>query len=466
MSRASHQHPLDNGSSNHRPFKLRETHLYLLLDDIASGMLGLQGILAYIQSLVVTETLVESVFVKGAMSRDAGRIPDDISLAVFQALSGLTQVLRLEISGDGRFGGLFLPVQAIQLALQQKRPPNKLQSLRLGNVILTCASPTSALRSATMQALAQSLRRLPNLISIDLVRCRTEEATTIFQQQQLQMTLQPIIQAIASMPSLQQVMLCETVISPTGTTGLYLGELCKSKSLQKLWWKTMPGMTDVHIVSMVESLLLVGNDALSLRELTIRSHGLGARAGSAIAHLLRFNTTIQVINLDLDQAGYGLVIAEALHHSNRTLQCLDVWAWGGELHPDSSLAITQVFTDMLQVNTSLRFLTFQGLDWTNPHIDFYLRLNRADRQRLVSDYADRKAWIDVLIKQRDDLDVVYHFLSLNPSILLGEDNNGRFLSSTRTAATVVATRSISSKRRKGPSLEGRAMSKCARRIIT
>jgi hypothetical protein len=443
---SSGQNPIVNGSSN-RPFKLRETHLYLLLDDIAGT--DPQDILAYIRSLVDTETLVESVFVKGAMSRDAGRIPDDIALAVFQALSGLTQVLRLEVSGDGRFGGLFLPVEAMILALQKRS--SKLQSLRLGNVILTSASPTFALRSADMQALAQSLRKLPHLISIDLVRCRTEGTLL-----QLQMTLQPIIQAISSMPSLQQAMLCETVISPTGT-GLYLGELCKSRSLQKLWWKTMPGMTDDHIASMAESLLIAGN-ASSLRELTIRSHGLGARAGRAIAHLLRFNTTIQVINLDLDQAAYGLVIAEALHHYNRTLQCLDVWAWGGELHPDSSRAITQVFTDMLQVNTGLRFLTFQGLDWTNPHIDFYLRLNRADRQRLVSDFADRKAWMDVLIKQREDLDVVYHFLSLNPSILLWEDSVN--FPSISPAPT------ITSKRRESPSLGGRAMNKCARRILT
>jgi hypothetical protein len=443
---SSGQNPNGDGGSSSRPFKLRETHLYLLLDDIA----GTEDILAYIRSLVDTETLVESVFVKGAMSRDVGRIPDDSSLAVFQALSGLTQILRLEVSGDGRFGGLFLPVQALILALQKR--PSKLQSLRLGNVILTSASPTSALRSADMQALAQSLRKLPHLISIDLVRCRTEDAALL----QLQMTLQPIIQAISSMPTLQQAMLCETVISPTGT-GLYLGELCKSRSLQKLWWKTMPGMTDDHIASMAESLLIADN-ASSLRELTIRSHGLGARAGRAIAHLLRFNTTIQVINLDLDQAAYGLVIAEALHHHNRTLQCLDVWAWGGELHPDSSRAITQVFTDMLQVNTGLRFLTFQGLDWTNPHIDFYLRLNRAERQRLVADFADRKAWMNVLIKQRADLDVVYHFLSLNPSILLWEDN-------VDLPSVCPAPVTITSKRRESPSLEGRATSKCARRIL-
>ncbi|CAB9514728.1 expressed unknown protein [Seminavis robusta] len=443
MSNQHHPSWRNDGVSSNRPFHLRGTHLYLMLDDIART--GPEDILKYIDSLITTPpTVVESVFVKGAMSRNAGRIPDAVSLSVFQALSGLTRVQRWEVSGDGRFGGLYLPVQAMTVALQHC-PPNLLH-LRLGNVILTSASPTAALRCADMQSLAQSLRKLPRLTSIDLVRCRTEETIQQNHPEPAKMTLQPLVQAISSMSTLQQAMFCETVIS--GNTGLYLGELCKSPSLQKLWWKTMPGMTDDHIVSMA-ACLMNSTRTSSLRELTIRSHGLGARAGYAIAELLRFNTTLQVINLDLGQAAYGIPIAAALHHCNTTLQCLDVWAWGGELHSDSSRAITKVFTDMLEVNTSLKFLTFQGLDWTNPHIDYYLRLNRAERQRLVRDFADRKVWVDTLIRQKEDVDVIFHFLSLNPSILM---RNGGTTSSRVPTKGSLPTQVSVSKRKDGPAL--------------
>jgi len=178
------------------------------------------------------------------------------------------------------------------------------------------------------------------------------------------------------------------------------------------WWKTMPGMDDDHIAYMVRH--LKANKVL--RELTIRSHGLGQKAGEAIADLLLHNTTLQVANLDLDQASYGFPIAKALH-TNTSLKCLDVWAWG-DISPKDSRTITKVFTDMLQSNHVLKFLTFQGLDWTNPLVDFYLRLNRAGRQNLLQKFEDKAHWAKVLMKQKDDSAIVYHFLSLNPYILL------------------------------------------------
>lgn len=411
MSAVAPDHePLSNS-----PIHLRGTHLYLVLDDIAEN--GPENIVGYVEDLVVSKKIVESVFVKGAMARDAGRIPEHLALSVFQALSRLTMMERLEVSGDGRFGGLFLPVQAMSIVLKHR--PQKLVSLRLGNVILTSRNPTAALRNADMQALAQSLRKLPCLTTIDLVRCRSE---TLAEGQAV--TLQPIVQAISSMPKLQQAMFCETSISPAGT-GLYLGELCKSRSIQKLWWKGMPGMNDTHIELMAK--LLLTNT--TLRELTIRSHGLGQTAGEAIANLLRQNTTLQVINLDLDQGEYGLVLAEALK-TNTSLQCLDVWAWNGE---ENSSTITQAFTEMLRCNTLLKFLTFQGLDWNNPQVDFYLRLNRAGRQHLLRWTENRRLWAEALIKHKEDFGLIYHLLSLNPSIL----SNCSSVESKRNPATFI-----------------------------
>lgn len=395
-------------------FQLRGTHLSLLLDDIVAT--GTDEVVHYIDSLIQQEQLVESVFVKGAMSRNVRRIPEDIALKLFRALSRLDKINSLEISGDGRFGGLFLPVQAITASLQPGCR-NCLQKLRLGYVILTTTRRGRAttnqeeeetLSPKHMQDLAVVLRKLPCLSSIDIVRSRSESDDDESE------SLEPIILAIASMLTIQQAMLCETLIS--NRTGMFLGKLAASPSIQKLWWKTMPEMDDSHIVSMVQQL----KTNVVLMELTIRSHGLGVEAGQAIADLLLVNTTLQVINLDLDRSECGLPIAAALR-TNTSLKCLDVWAWGGEISPDHSRAITKVFTNMLQSNWVLNFLTFQGLDWTNPDIDFYLRLNRAGRQRLWQNFDDKAAWTKALIKHKDDLDVIYHFLSRNPNILISSE---------------------------------------------
>ena len=123
-----------------------------------------------------------------------------------------------------------------------------------------------------------------------------------------------------------------------------------------------------------------------------------------------------MINLDLDRAEYGLGIAEALL-VNTSLKSLDVWAWGGDISAQGSQTITKAFTNMLLSNRVLKFLTFQGLDWTNPEIDFYLRLNRAGRHHLLQCLEEKSSWTNALVKHKDDTDVCFYFLSLNPNII-------------------------------------------------
>ena len=395
-------------------FHLRGTHLYLMLDDINARAGFVQEILTYLETVQTRQQRIESVFVKGAMSREAAqqRIPEAMALQIFQALSHLPNIERLEVSGDGRFGGLFLPVQAMTLALQNQ--PQHLFSLRLGNVILTTRNNNTNQNARgdnlDIVDLANALKGLPSLTSIDLVRCRAESDTV---------SLGPLIHSISTTPTLQQAMFCETLIATANSTaangtGSFLSDLCTSPSLKKLWWKTMPDMTNDHIVFMARQL----KTNTVLTELTIRSHGLGKEAGEAIADMLFTNKTLQVINLDLDRPEYGLAIAEALH-KNASLQCLDVWAWNGgneegsHSNPDR---ITDTFTTMLQHNHVLRFLTFQGLDWNNPEVDFYLRLNRAGRQALLQNANDKRQWMETLIQQKEDIALVYYFLSLNPEV--------------------------------------------------
>ena len=459
---------------------LRGSHLYLMLDDIVET--GPDDLVRYLQSLAVPvvhpksvkndtkkgtfesttsipsnmdtppSLVVESAFVKGAMSRDTNRIPEESALVVFQALGGITTLARLEVSGDGRFGGLYLPARAMTAALskqqqQQQQQQHKksqhqncLQSLRLGNVILTSHNrrhTTSGMNTnsnQSMEDLAAALQELPHLTSIDLVRCRAEFHTGHGDHNNNSaVSLEPLVQAVASMPTIQQAMFCETIISSSNNrTGNYLAVLCQAPSLQKLWWKTMPGMNDAHITSMVEQLLLHNNNT-KLTELTIRSHGLGAQAGQAIANLLVHNTTLQVINLDLDRAEYGLAIAPALLR-NTSLKCLDVWAWGGDISLQHSRAITKVFTRMLRSNRVLKFLTFQGLDWTNPEIDFYLRLNRAGREYLLEHFDQKSHWTRALVKHKDDVDVCFYFLSLNPNIIPASHSSLSASSSQETSS--------------------------------
>ena len=51
------------------------------------------------------------------------------------------------------------------------------------------------------------------------------------------------------------------------------------------------------------------------------------------------------------------------------------------------------------------------------HVRFFLKLNHAGRRELLEpNEASRNEWVETLIGHQDDLDVLFYFLSMNPSL--------------------------------------------------
>jgi hypothetical protein len=119
--------------------------------------------------------------------------------------------------------------------------------------------------------------------------------------------------------------------------------------------------------------------------------------------------------LQMEQYEYAMVIAEALK-DNRALKSFELRVWKG----GDRLPLLEVYEEMLQHNSTIEQLIIDsgGPGTLNATIEFYLRLNRAGRQRLIvqSEEVPRKEWIDFLIPHKNDLRVIFYIISLNPSL--------------------------------------------------
>jgi len=378
-------------------------------------------------------------------------LTDQDLVAIFEALGELTRLQKLRVDFVGRT--LRLPVVALTTVLE--RVP-QLQQLVLEEVRLDGSV-------ADVEALAMALRQHPSLQLVDLHCCVPAEG--------LETTLDPLVTALAHVPTLTEVLLRDTRIAPRlmhnnnddeddeddddsdeegssdeedentmdqegggggGTggagsssrrptwSGSSLVSLCESPSLRTLTLRDMAEIRDVHLELMATS--LQHND--TLRELTICSPSLGERAGRAMGQVLRSNRKLQKLEIQLNSGEDAIPITEILQF-NSSLKRLDLF-FNGSISP----RIREAFTEMLRRNYVL--LDLNGSVWrgqSNSEIDFYLRLNRAGRGDLLTEHATRAQWVDTMISQREDLSIVFSLLLMNPSICLHDTNDFRDVNS-------------------------------------
>jgi hypothetical protein len=121
-------------------------------------------------------------------------------------------------------------------------------------------------------------------------------------------------------------------------------------------------------------------------------------------------------------------LADALmdNRSLRTLTiCWDLcpaatsWHWGNSIV--SMLAFRRVLKDS---NFCLEHMEIVMKDvhgvfgryWADSELDFYLRLNRLGRSRLLQSPTTPNDWITILSKCHDDVSSLFYFLSVNPQL--------------------------------------------------
>jgi hypothetical protein len=239
--------------------------------------------------------------------------------------------------------------------------------------------------------------------------------------------------------------------------------------MKKLNLDFIPDILDDNIIALCNELTL---PQTSLEKLTVISPRLGESSGRAIASMLLVNTSIQALKLYIRWGSCGTCMAEVLR-SNTTLQSMDLQldekdrssvssqaisiaealcqepyqhiAEGRSYQKtgvrklrlcfdddreDATTSILNAFDKTLDVNETLEELLIVVGIWRlplPPAIDFKLKLNRGNVRKLFRcQQVGEKAvattdeqFCEALIAQKDDMDVTFFILQNHPSLCLG-----------------------------------------------
>lgn len=175
-------------------------------------------------------------------------------------------------------------------------------------------------------------------------------------------------------------------------------------------------LDDEHLVAM--SVAMENNQ--TVKELSFGCD-LGAAGATALSMMLRSNETLEVLHLHLARLeggeGHHIRIAQALK-ANRGMKRFSLFGNSGNMTTKTQLA----YLELLTQNYNLEELEFQEEDeCIQPQMEMFLKLNTFGRGRLLqSDTASREHWCAVIIALHDDLDCVFHLISLNPTIVPAE----------------------------------------------
>jgi hypothetical protein len=312
---------------------------------------------------------------------ESGCLEDDLkSLECVAQMENLTRLDLVDFEGDN------LSARGLAIVMIHAR---KLQALRLDKVRIVGSDKDFA-------ESVNELRRHSALTELCLVGCLPSKETTM---------IQAWAEALSSLKTLQVVEIVETRFSPYESwTGTALATLCQSASLTTLHIRGLRFLRDDHIVLMARTLQ---KQQGVLKELSLLSD-IGEDAVRAICNMLRVNQSLQILSLNRIMDGeQASEIAEALAE-NSTLREIRLYFLYCVVH---KLRVS--FLELVKQNCTL-----EKVDggWACSNIEFFLKLNRAGRKRLMHGSSSPWDWVEVLASQHDDLDALYYLLSQNPTL--------------------------------------------------
>lgn len=329
-----------------------------------------------------------------------------------------------------------IPIRALLYLFQggQSQHTHQIESLELYHIHFLGSL-------ADVLALAEALRANSVCMRVFLSSCNTQNAHITGS----------LVEAVSSLSNLQEVILEEI-----DTPGESLARLTRLQHLRNLKLR--------HIPSCNQSMPMLADGLRrnqSLRSIQIR-YALNENAALAFFRMLQDNTSIEAADIDMDcWGGYGQPLGDALK-VNQRLEDLELNIYGNDEHleanavsigkslednaflrrlcvtfqdplqqedGDSSLAVKRErmsqafcgpFDEVMASNVVLGELLI-GTVGERVHfgdcVQFCLKLNQAGRKELLApNEAPRSQWIKTLIANVDDLDVLFYFLSMNPSL--------------------------------------------------
>ena len=332
---------------------------------------------------------------------ESSEVPICILIEIFETLTSLPDLKGLHFRGRSGQNKSSFAVSVLALATAVANAPGLIY-LSLQDVGISGTGHDYNLLSKSFQIHA-------NLKHVCISGCLPAGGST---------SLEPFLGALREVPSLQEVVISNTMISVLGSrTCEAISELCcRLPKLEAFSVKMLPEMQDKHLAAMIRRSLKTKE---SLRRFIVHSYELGSETCIALADMLRSNKKITRLDVSLcTSVDYILPIIKALETPEMSLQELDfrveLFRYGGDYQQFMGNVLA-----MVKKNHTIKDI--RGLAWPGTHSDirFYLELNRLGIKEFLCDNTpcSKEKWLETMISKRYDTKVIYYLLSENPSMI-------------------------------------------------
>ena len=331
----------------------------------------------------------------------------------FETLGALPKLRKIQFKflGGGDLDNA-IPLRLFTSLLQQSAAAKSLESFRLVLVgPITCTIEEA-------REFSQALRRQVNLRDFRMSSCYlahemlTAAATTTTD---ANFIMDPILQALATLPSLQTVSMKAASKGHLGNVNSEsIGALCRSVTVKDVSLDNLV-LLNSHI-SAVSQALSLPNAILEDLYLNLTSE-LKINT-TMLPEVLRHNKSLKKLQMRLsnqtDINNFLFNMATALKH-NTTLKEFGVF---GSIKMKDQ--VEEAFVEMLESNCILEALVMPSNHAGNRRekIDFLLYLNGRGRERLLrqSESINQDEWITLFANARHDINFVYYYLRIDPSL--------------------------------------------------
>jgi len=409
-----------------------------LLLDLEKG--GTRPVLELLQSDAVINT-VEYIRVEYWGDGNI-LVSDEELITIFGIIGSLPRIRELRIE----FDELPLPAQALRNALGC--PNSRLSYLALEDVRLSGTIDD-------FKDVARAVRSSRALKTVRMLRCGPAHDSRA--------KLDPIIVALASVPTLKDITLSSThvddeTLGKLGESkslevvsldhmsicgGIPLGQLCRSSTIKDLKFWGMPEINDD--VTFMTSALATNQ---SLKMLRIRYCNLQQESGIQLSKMIRINSNLESISLEnMTWKDFGLPLCKSLE-TNKTLRSLSLSIDGKDinakedavqvtkgLEQNTSLrkfrlilrdidgdvvreAFAEPVMQLLQKNFTLESIYLNSSSWSlGREVEFFLALNRTRKRHLLrNENATKGEYMNMLAAHSEDLSITHYVLKMNPSL--------------------------------------------------
>jgi Ran GTPase-activating protein (RanGAP) involved in mRNA processing and transport len=155
----------------------------------------------------------------------------------------------------------------------------------------------------------------------------------------------------------------------------------------------------------------------TLEDVQLTENGLGDQACMDLAEMLKSNVTLKQLNLMGNRMfDTGLIsLAQSLEENSR-LKNLNVSFSRTTIREYSRVDCEKAFVKMMKKNCTIKYLSLgDGIPFYE--YNFYCKLNRLGRGKLLQEMDNEKLWLEAVEKVKEDLPCLFYLIRANPAVV-------------------------------------------------